>query len=457
MNNGIDKIHMIDKAKLSGTNYFQSLLEQAQNNGLLCVNVMERIQYECLALLAGKTESYNSGDSSSIPVEKAQSIMDSNLFTIGLCLKTYPHPNDAVALLQNESIDEIYKKGRRRIDAMLAHTKGLHEELLPQLVDTQNVFYRSTMEDGIKGFFKLYYPDFAAQEIHITADYPIYNSIPELAGIEFIQAYVESAYYENQFCNYFFIDDICRLLFGYEENYRELLINIYEPVLLTAIGSIITGADPFLLNITESGAAYLKKLFSEMPTSEILKVVSKAAKELIRRFQCPSSLAEYIQNSLSLAAEKIELAVHSNTLNRVFFTPACPDNKDKIVFSCVNKMNDEQYRKVIEEIGQCRFSQDRTSIIKEFIHSLNDLESVFLDADLSSVEIQSVLRELEVTEISVLLKRYPVISQRDMVELREQEQIFRKSLHNFIHQLPEQTQEIIVKTSADIEWEHEQQ
>ena len=194
MNNGLDKIYVIDRAQLSDELYFQSLLEQAHSKGILSNNDIERLQYECLTLLAEKTERYNSGDSSSIRVEKAQSIMTSNLFTIGLWLKTYPNPDDAVTALQNEPINELYQKGRKRIDTLLGATKAIHKKLLGQLVKTENEFYHLTIEDAINGFFKLYYPDFAAHEIHITADYPIFNPIPKLAGIEFINAYVNALY-----------------------------------------------------------------------------------------------------------------------------------------------------------------------------------------------------------------------------------------------------------------------
>ena len=63
-------------------------------------------------------------------------------------------------------------------------------------------------------------------------------------------------------------------------------------------------------------------------------------------------------------------------------------------------MENEQYRKVIGEIGQCRFSQDKIAIIKEHIHSLADLEDILLDADLIHEEVQAVLRELSFPEIA---------------------------------------------------------
>ena len=114
-------------------------------------------------------------------------------------------------------------------------------------------------------------------------------------------------------------------------------------------------------------------------------------------------------------------------------------------------MADEKYRQVIEEIGQCRFSQDKIGIIKEQIHSLADLEDVLLDADLTQEEIQSVLRELGLPEIAALLKRYPMIPDVDMITFLDQKQLLMKSLHNFIRGLSQDQQEIIITASAAIE------
>lgn len=453
MNNGLDKIHVIDSTKLHSELYFQSLLEEAHSKELLGDSDIERMQYECLSLLAYKTERYNSGDSSSIRVEKAQDIMTSILFTIGVALKTYPNPDDAVAALQQSPINEIYGKGRKRIDTLIAMTKAIHTKLLHQLVDTRNHFYGDTLVGGILGFFKLYYPDYAAQEIHITADYPLYNPMPKLMGIEFIKAYVEAAYSENQFCSYFAAEDIHHLLSGYSEDYDGILMNIYEQILTVAIGCIIAGAECSRLDITEAGAQFLCQMFAAQPKSEILTLITKAADELNQRYQFSQELTRYVKNSLPLIASNIEVAARNHTLNRIFYTPAFPEKNPKIIFSYGEKMDDEQYRKVIAELGQCRYIQDKIAIIKEHIHSLADLEDVMLDAELTGEEIGSVLRELSLPEIAALSKKYQPMSDNSAFEVREQEQLLRMALHSYISALPQIQQDLLEQASKALQEE----
>lgn len=414
---------------------------------------MERLQFECLTLLASKTERYNSGDSSSIPVEKAQDIMTSILFTIGLWLKTFPNPDDAVAALQQNPISELYQEGRKRIDSMLMATKTIHTKLLHQLVDTKSVFYSDTFVGGILGFFKRYYPDYATHEIHITADYPLFNPMPKLLGIEFIKAYIEAASFENQFCSCFAAEDIHHLLSGYAEDYQRLLINIYELILTAAIGCIVSGLDCSRLDITKAGAQFLCQEFVEKPKSTILATITKAVNELSQHFQFSRELKGYIQSSLPLLANKIEVAAREQRLNRVFFFPAFPENDPTIIFSYGEKMHDELYRKVIAEIGQCRDVQDKIAIVKEHIHSLADLEDVFLDAEMTGEELGSVLRELGLPEITALYKKYRPMSDIDVFELREPEQLLRMCLQRHISALPDKQQDLINQASKAMQEE----
>ncbi len=318
MINGLERVPVLNRALINEEHYFQSLLEQAFDKELLNGGDIERSQYECLSLLAKKIERHTIGESSSVRVETAQSIMESILFTVSLWLKTFKNPDDALAELLTEGIDAIYQKGRIQIDTMLAAAKELHQKL--ELIETNNVFYRATLQDAIAGFFKLYRPDYAAHEIHITADYPLFNPLPNLLGIEFICAYLEAAAYENQFCSYFSANDIHRLLCGYEKDYEDMPINIYEQVVLTAIGCILTKAELYGLRISD--AIYLQRLFLPMSRQEITKIIDQAAQELVHRLQCPQGLAKYIKSSVPLLANVIDAAARINRLDRVFYLPS---------------------------------------------------------------------------------------------------------------------------------------
>ncbi len=451
MNNHIEKVRILEHEKLNSEHYFQSLLEQARRKGLLSDTDIERIQYESIRLLSYKTTRFTSGESSSIQVEKAQSIMASNFFTIGICLKSCISPEDAVAFLQNEPIDDLYRKGRKMIDTMILKAKSVHETIQENLVKTQNVFYRSTIVDGINGFFRSYDADYQAHEIHITADYPIFNPMPRLAGIEFIVSYLDALYFENLFCSFFPAEDIHHLLCGYLADYKEHVINIYEWVLITAAGCSIAGTDIEHLNLTEEGKAYLISLFSEMKPEDVNKKINEVSDELSQYFSCSRKLALYIKNSMVLIAGKINFAVKENMLRRIFLTPSFPERNPKIIFSHGDKMENEQYRKVLEQIEQCENIGDKIDVMKTSVHSFADLEDILADAMLKKKEIKDILKALSMTEIAVLIKKYPQETLADITDYREQESILIESLHEYVGYLPKEQQESIISASKRIE------
>ena len=439
----INKISKIRPEELSTEQYFQSLLEQACELGMLTDIQLEKIQYDCISLLAKQTEKYNSGDSSSIKVENAQHLLASIMFTMGVWLKTYQNPDEAVEAMLNESISDLYKKGLVRIERLTKSTKTLHSLITGNLLQTENVYYKSTIVDGIKGFFKLYYPEFAAQDIHITADYPAYNQKERLFGIEFIHKYLECIYYENLFCTKFSAEDIHYLLCGYNENYQQLLFNIYEQVLIAAIGCVLSGDAVHRLEMTPSSIKILSDLFSGKSKNEIIKILEKAVEQLNTLMELTQPLKKYISNSLIQIAEEIENAVELRTLKCVFIIPKYPDRASKITFNFGDKMDDERYRKILDEIMQCRYLEDKKAIIKSQIHSLADLEDVLLDAELNEVEILSILRDLKPAEIMALLKKHSIPSVLDPYELSENQIALGNSLKKFLELLSESQKEML--------------
>lgn len=444
----IEKIRRIKRETLSSEYYFKSLLEQAYMSGMLSEAQLEKIQLDCLSLLAKQTERYNSGGSSSILVEGAQSLLTSIMFTIGVRLKTYPNPDEAVAAIQKDGVYALYQAGREGIDRLIKSTKILHSSIIANLLQTENVFYRSTIVDGIKGFFKLYYPEFAAQEIHITADYPVHHLMERLVGIEFIQKYLECIYYENLFCAQFSAENVHHLLCGYDEDYEELLVNIYEPVLSAAIGCILSGRDVHKLEMAASSIKILSDLFRGKRRTEIVEILREAVSQLSGLMELTEPLKRYLRGSLPQIAAVIENAVLLQTLDRVFILPKYPENNRKLIFSFGEKMDDEKYRKVLEEIRQCRYLTDKKALIKGEIHSLADLEDILLDAELHEEEILSIIRELNPAEIAALVKKHPMSSALDQYELRESQIVLGECLQKFLAELPAKGRDLIKQAAA---------
>jgi len=180
----------VNPASLRQDAYFESLMQAAYDAGLVGDDELQRIQMECLNLLAEKTRKYTSG-SSSFAVDDAENIMKSNLYTIGLYLKSFPHINDAVAAVKARPIAELYSFGQICIKDKLAACRQLYKE----------IFDCMTVEESelIEQFFALYndyWTWYNAHEIppKVRLRFPaLYEeSAKGFAGVECMERYLQA-------------------------------------------------------------------------------------------------------------------------------------------------------------------------------------------------------------------------------------------------------------------------
>ncbi|MDD4165052.1 MAG: DUF6179 domain-containing protein [Eubacteriales bacterium] len=318
----IERVSRIDALKLNQGYYFHSLLGAAYEKGMISESEIEKIQLDCIDLLSYKAKRYTDNNSSSLRVELAEYIMTSNLYTIGLYLKTFPVADDAVNALTEKSMLDLYLSGRKIIDSMINSAKRRYSLVIKSILDNNNQFYKPTVVSAIRGFFKKYNPDYGAHENIITADYPTCNPIEDITGIEFIKKYLDFIYAENMFCKHFFPQDIDALLCGVDNRYEALVFNIFEEVLTGAIGCVLSGQNPCTLNISAAQAAALCEQIYLKNDLQIEKDINRACEKLIPTLQITSrTLQSYIKASLPKIISHVCFMKKNKLLDRVFITP----------------------------------------------------------------------------------------------------------------------------------------
>lgn len=433
----IKKRHLLDSNNLSSESYFTSILQEAYSKGIFNDSDMENIQLQCIKLLAYKSEGYNRGKSSSIRLEAAESIMKSNLYTIGVYLKSLPDADYAVSELKTAMILEMYEKGRKLINVKLHTAKHIYKLVQKNKLNTLNYTYNATLNDnGIGSFFESYNPDYEAHETSASIDYQLCNPVNDLAGVEFIEKYLENLFFENEFCRSFLTEDIHHLLCGYDEGYKDLMINIFEQILTSALGCMFANHSVVKLNISGEEIQRLNNELSQDDDHSLALKVRKATDKILEELNITSlSVRRYIEKSLPKITWNIINAVKTNTLGKTFVSPTNPGMKPRIQFLSGVKMDDEDYRKFIDELLACRYSSDRLAFIKEKVKSFGDIEDVLFDAQLREEEITSVFGILGDAEIAALLRRHPFKSDIQAVDLSEAEQKLRLYLKNYMDKL----------------------
>ena len=325
MGEALDTLHPIDEKQLHPRYYAGSLIQQALSCRLLSERDIKRIQADLFVILSEQCDKWCRGESSSVPTEIGQDMMNSILFVISIQLKTCQSPEKAVEMLKTRRLKLVFECGLEIVRKKMVDAEHFQKQIVDNLLETPNVYYRSTIVDGINGFFKLYRPQFAAHELHITVDYPVFIGRAELDGIEFIEQYLHCIEAENAFCVQFHSQDIHHLLCGLTRNYRSVPMNLFEYVMLSAFGLVLQNRDPQKLNLSSEDIENLYLLFGRKADEEILKCLEKAVFVLNQQGLLPKSTKQYLTVTMKNFVSEISRAVKMETLDKVFLIPVYPE------------------------------------------------------------------------------------------------------------------------------------
>lgn len=319
--NEIDIISTIKRENLDERNYFKTLIENAYNNQILTDDDMINLQTQLLQLLDERIYRYNGHDSSSIRKEIMEDISNSNIYTISIYLKTFRNPDEAIQSMKKQGLITAYQEGRKKIDKMLKIIRVMHIKVKRNKLNIGNDIYDETIIGGIHGFLKIYDPDFKAQDMKITADYPLYNNlIGKLDGVEFIKEYLNSIYLENTFCKKFSEEKIEYLLYGYSQDYQELIINVFEIVLLEAIACKLAKRNIQDLTISTSELNEIYELFKDKEEINIRNTIIKAYQDIIDEIQLTDEFKKYIERNIDNIIGMVINAIKQKTLDKLFIT-----------------------------------------------------------------------------------------------------------------------------------------
>jgi hypothetical protein len=446
MMTNIEKHSRIRPEALSGDSYLQSLLNEALTEGELDSGELEGIQMQVLRLLAAAVERYNRFESSSVPVEAAQAIAESIFYTTGLALKLMPIPS-ALASLKSGQIETLYRDGCRIMQTKLHTARHLYRILQETKIQTENESYNATIE-GIQSFFELYNPDFEAHESPADIDYQLANPVQGLTGVEYMLQYLENLHLENQFCAMFDPKALHEVLIGYDAGYRDLLVNLFMQALQNALGCVLLQKDIMSLRIDSADIKKLQGMLQKHMNG-LPALLNRAAEQMIRGLAIENAdLQKYIFQTLPELSARLRNAAVQNALD-LFFPLRCPEAQ-AIRFSMGIKMENDKYRKMLDELSSCRYTQDRLSIIKEHIHSLADMEDLLSDGNFGEPDTFAVLDLLGDMEIAVLMSRHTSL---DTENLPEAEIRFLAYFQKYLQGMPAEKLKKLQKTTSIIEFE----
>lgn len=244
------------------------------------------------SLLSAQCKSFTGGQSSSLSVETVEALLSSICFSLSCFANKYGQ-NALLKIPPEKALEGARDILKKRIQLC----KTLYLTLLRLPFQPDNVSYRDTV-NGMENFFKKYDYYFFADQIPCDIDYQLCLPVSEnLWGVEFLTEYIKRLICEGRFCGAFQRYEITALLANFGSRNYELLINVFTPVLLNALGRALLGNDISTLEVTPDGIEKLFSMFAGLKYEEALPIVDKASKLLCSRVGFSGYNAEYVTES----------------------------------------------------------------------------------------------------------------------------------------------------------------
>ncbi len=408
-NMDMERYSPVKKERLDPNHYTLSLLIEAERLDLMDQPTIDSIQKQLMVLLGELIIKYTKGESTSVKIETGQRIMLSILYCIDACTRSFNSPKDAINLLTLSSIKEIHQAGLEMVESCLRETEQSYKEIKNKKLDIPVEAYQTTIDQGLLDFFEKYDVFFSAHDTMASIDYPLLFDDMKKQGILYIKQYIRKLELETQFCRFFTLEKISKLLSNYGRvygiDYREALINIFEIVLTNSIFSVMAGNKANELSITHLQMAHLQELFKDLDTTQCVSIIGETVEALIEKLEIDQTeLKKYMRDFTAVLMPRFVCAVENNTLANVIIMDREENLQVDIIFNEGDRLDNDSFCSLVEEIMEHTDPVEKAEIISGGIQTLGDFIDVLEANCLFGEDFRAVYHTLGDLELSVLAR-----------------------------------------------------
>lgn len=270
---------------------------------------------ELVPIVAKLAEGYTSKESTSITYDKAQQLMGAVLYSIHEGEKA-----EHFSLVQKDEmpLERMYTIGAKCVEEKTKETLNLYNEIMTHFSSYENKCLNDTVVKGLPEFFKWYDCKYEPQNTILTLDYPILVDLSEYTGIDRIYDYILCIQLEQKFLNKFSSEYVMEILSKYDKQYRLIIDNICEIVLMNVISHILAGKNISILNFEPEEYLKMQALIQMENLSDLRGKLKNAVNVLIREYyENDEKLMDYLYKAVDNISVRIKSAADNGNLHRI--------------------------------------------------------------------------------------------------------------------------------------------
>ena len=267
---------------------------------------------DLVPIVAKLAEGYTSKESTSITYERAQQLMEAVLYSIREAEKA-----GQFSLIQKDelSTERMYAIGVKCVEDKTKETLDLYNGIMTHFSSYGNQCLYDTVVKGLPEFFKWYDCRYDPQNTILTLDYPILMDISEQTGIDKIYDFLFCIQLEQIFLNKFPPEYVMEILSKYDKQYKLMIENLCEIVLMNVISHMLAGKEIFILDFEPEEYLKMQTLIQKENLSYLREKLKNAVKVLVREYyENDEKLTEYLYKAVDNIAVRMKCAADYGNL-----------------------------------------------------------------------------------------------------------------------------------------------
>ena len=261
-------------------------------------------------LLKTQAEKYLAGDSTSLPAETAEALLRSLVYTLRFALEMEGLPERA---LLTAELPPLLLRGQTALAVRVEETHALWSRVCLTAPPLENVCYRDTLTE-LGRFFRRYDLRYFAHRVPCAIDYPLCIPVSEsLEGVSYVGEWLRRLALENWLLSRFPAENTTSALARCCPDYREMPLNLCEPVLTDALGLAALDGDIFSLTFSAEDRARLNNILQRPGAADVA-----AERMLAQLAPCLTGAAAYVTAFVSALRPRISTALETGGLDGVF-------------------------------------------------------------------------------------------------------------------------------------------
>lgn len=229
------------------------------------------------AVMKRQVAFYTGMESTSVPMEMTAELAESVLF----CVRTALEAGGAEAGGENATLAGRLLAGQRILHRRQNETRRLQRVAEHGSLPLDNEVYRGALAET-RRFFALYDIRLFAHQVPCMIDYPLALPVDDsrVKGVDYIGEWLRRRVWEDALCRLFPPAEVQGVLGRHCAGWRQLPINLFEPVLACALGKAALGPDMAALAFTGREQDALWERLGGRGTEELEAAAGKAAARL---------------------------------------------------------------------------------------------------------------------------------------------------------------------------------